>query len=163
MLDWCTWLACWGTGSLCEGPVGAGCSVSGTSGIIHKPVCVHFLHCIVGTPLLCTSHEMSLITTLHPALQSSTTDTKEYDANPGTRWASLVLGGSCGSVISAVWLDLMNIPPGSLIRSGFVARFLPVNGAAERRKWLDAPESRMPHFILFCVLVDAVRNKVLAA
>ena len=156
-------MACWGAGSLCEGPVGAGCSVSGTSGIIRKPVCVHFLHCIVGMPLLCTSHDMPLITTLHPALQSFTTDTNECDANSGTMWASLALGGSCGSAIFAVWLDLMNVPSGSLMRSGFVARFLSVTGVAERRKWLDAPESRMPHFILSCVLVDTVCNKVLAA
>ena len=143
--------------------MGAGCSVSGTIGIIHKPVCVHFLHCIVGLSLLCTSHDMSLVTTLHPVLQSFTTDANAGDANPGIMWAFLALGSSCGSAIFAVWLDLMNVPSGSLMRSGFVARFLSVTGAAERRKWLDAPESRMPHFILSCVLVATVRNKVLAA
>ena len=148
MLDWCTWLACWGTGPWCVGSVGAACSSSGTSGIIHKPVCVHFLHCIVGLPLLCISHEMSFIITLHPALQSFTTDTNECDASPGTMWASLALGGSCGSAIFAVWLDWMVVPFGSLICSGSVANLLSVTGAADNRKWLDAPESRMTHFIL---------------
>ena len=143
-------------------PVDTDCSASGTSGIIHKPVCVHFLHCIVGLPLLCTSHDMSLIITLHPALHSFTTDTNECDANPGTMWASLALGGSCGSAIFAVSLDWMVVPSGSLMRSGSVASFLSVTGAAERRKWLDAPESRIPHLILSCVLVATVRNRALA-
>ena len=156
-------MACWGMVPWCVGPVDADCSASGTSGIIHKPVCVHFLHCIVGLPLLCTSHDMSLIITLHPALQSFTTDTNECDANPGTMWASLALGGSCGSAIFAVWLDWMVVPSGSLMHSGSVASFLSVTGAAERRKWLDAPESRMPHLILSCVLVATVRNRALAA
>lgn len=94
MLDWCTWLACWGAGPWCAGSEIVACSFSGTNGIIHKPVCVHFLHCIVGLPLLCISHEISLIITLHPALQSFTTDTSECNASPGTMWASLALGGS---------------------------------------------------------------------
>ena len=156
-------MACWGMVPWSVGPTGADCSASGTSGIIHKPVCVHFLHFIVGLPLICISQDMSLITTLHPALQSFTTDTNECDANPGTMWASLALGGSCGSAIFAVWLDWMVVPLGSLICSGFSAGLLSVTGAAERRKWLDAPESRMAHLILSCVLVDTVRNKVLAA
>ena len=109
------WLACWGMGPWSVVPAGVECSASGTSGIIHKPVCVHFLHCIVGFPLLCISQDMSLITTLHPALQSFTTDTSECDASPGTMWASLALGGSCGSAIFAVWLDWMVDPFGSLM------------------------------------------------
>lgn len=63
----------------------------------------------------------------------------------------------------AVWLDLMVLPFGSLICSGLVASFLSCTGAAERRKWLEAPESKMAHFILSCVLVDTVRSIVLAA
>ena len=75
---------------------------------------------------------MSLITTLHPALQSFTTDTNECDANSGMMWASLALVGNCGSAIFYVWLDSMNVPSGSLMRSGFDACFLSVTGAAER-------------------------------
>lgn len=139
------------------------CSASGTSGIIHRPVCVHFLHCIFCLPLLIISQEISLIITLHPALHSFTTETKECEASPGTMWASLALGGSIGSAIFAVWLDWMVDPFGSFMRRGSVAIFLSVTGAEESRKWLDAPESKIAHFILSCELIETVRSRVLAA
>ena len=101
--------------------------------------------------------------TLHPALHSFTTETKEWEASPGTMWASLALGGSIGSAIFAVWVELMVDPFGSLMCKGSVAIFLLVTGAVESRKWLDAPESKIAHFILSCVLVDTVRSKELAA
>ena len=153
VLSWLTGVAC-GTCSA---------SASGDSGIIHSPVCVHFLHCIGLFPLLCISQEMSLIRTLHPALHSFTTDTKEWEAKPGTMWASLALGGSIGSAMFAVWLERMVDPFGSLIWRGSVAIFLSVTGAAESRKWLEAPESKIAHFILSCVLFDTVRSIELAA
>ena len=52
---------------------------------------------------------------------------------------------------------------GSLISRGSVAILLSVTGAAESRKWLDAPESSIAHLILSCVLVETVRKRVLAA
>ena len=54
-------------------------------------------------------------------------------------------------------------PFGSLMCKGSVANFLSVTGAVESRKWLEAPESSMAHFILSCALVETVRNRVLAA
>ena len=54
-------------------------------------------------------------------------------------------------------------PFGNLICRGSVAIFLSVTGAAESRKWLDAPESKIAHFILSCVLLDTVRSNELAA
>ena len=54
-------------------------------------------------------------------------------------------------------------PFGSLMCRGSVAILLSVTAAAERRKWLDAPESRIAHLILSCVLVETVRKRVLAA
>ena len=54
-------------------------------------------------------------------------------------------------------------PFGSLMLKGSVAIFLLVTGAVESRKWLEAPESKIAHFILSCVLVETVRNRVLAA
>ena len=149
--------------SWCTGSDGVTCSVSGISGIIHSPVCLHLLHCIGLFPLLCISHEISLICTLHPALHNFTTDTKEWEANPGTMWASLALGGSIGSAMFAVWLEWMVDPFGNLICRGAVAIFLSVTGAEESRKWLDAPESKIAQFILSCVLLDTVRSNELAA
>ena len=96
-------------------------------------------------------------------MQSFTTDTNECDASPGTMWASLALGGSCGSAMFAVWLEWIVDPFGNLICRGSVAIFLSVTGAAESRKWLDAPESKIAHFILSCVLLDTVRSNELAA
>ena len=101
--------------------------------------------------------------TLHPALHSFTTETKEWEASPGTMWASLALGGSIGSAILAVWVEWMVDPFGNLMCRGSVDIFLSVTGALESRKWLDAPESNMAHFILSCALVETVRNRVLAA
>ena len=101
--------------------------------------------------------------TLHPALHSFTTKTKEWEASPGTMWASLALGSSIGIAIFAVWVEWMVDPFGNLMCRGSVVIFLSVTGAAESRKWLDAPESSIAHFILSCVLVETVRNRVLAA
>ena len=54
-------------------------------------------------------------------------------------------------------------PFGNLICRGSVAIFLSVTGAAESRKWLDAPESKIAHFILSFALVDTCSNNELAA
>ena len=54
-------------------------------------------------------------------------------------------------------------PFGSLMCKGSVAIFLLVTGAVESRKWLDAPESKIAHFIFSCVFVDTVSSNALAA
>ena len=54
-------------------------------------------------------------------------------------------------------------PFGSLMLKGSVAIFLLVTGAVESRKWLDAPESKIAHFILSFALVDTCSNNELAA
>ena len=54
-------------------------------------------------------------------------------------------------------------PFGSLMLKGSVAIFLLVTGAVESRKWLDAPESKIAHFILSLVFVDTCSNNELAA
>ena len=117
--------------------------------IIQSPVCVHLLHLTIVLPLYLRSQEMSLISTSQPALHNFTTDTSECDASPGTTCAVLAACGSSGRFNLAIWLELTISPFGSVTVSGVLAILLSTTGAVDRRKWLEAPESKMAQFRKF--------------
>jgi hypothetical protein len=72
-------VAMWGTAVV--GVVDGG--MLGASGIIHNPVRIHLLLHRIVRPRCVTVHPILVKRTLHPVLQSVTTLTSKFDANPG--------------------------------------------------------------------------------
>ena len=93
---WCL-LFCWS--------LYVGSSIWLVSGIIHRPVCTSLLHRTIVFPWYWISHKISLISTWHPALHSFMTDTKEWNASPGTMSAVLPALSSWGKFHSTMWLE----------------------------------------------------------
>ena len=62
-----------------------------------------------------------------------------------------------------VCVELMCAPSGSFTLSGFLAYWRSLVGAAMTKKWLVAPESRMAHSWILCMLMSTVASSALVA
>ncbi len=65
------------------------------SGSIQRPVRLHFRPQTMVRPQYLTVHPILVKCTSHPALHIVTTDSREWEARPGTMWAARA---SCGRV-----------------------------------------------------------------
>ena len=96
---------------------------------------------------------------VHPASQSLPMESKEVLPSAGKRCAMQAAGGSCGRLMSAMWLVAMVVPLGSCTERGsFVARTLRRPVASMARKWPVQPVSAMREvgtMLLLSVMVEA--------
>ncbi len=86
-------------------------------GIIHNPVCMHLLLHIIVQPQCTIVHPIFVKRTLHPALQSVTTLTRECSAKPGMMWTRCTVEIQCASV-----RGLHLIAVGQACDNGFVGK-----------------------------------------
>jgi hypothetical protein len=96
--------------------------------------------------------------TLHPALHMVMTKRRECAARPGMMWAVRARLGRDGRSSVHVWVDDTRSPLGRHAMSRTTAGRMLVAGAANVRKWLVAPESRIAHSLIVSVSVLIVFN-----
>ena len=93
-------------------------------GTIHNPVRTHLLPVRTILSLYLTVASIILNVTLHPALHNGTTDTKEFDANPGMTCSNLAVVGNPGISRMHLWVDETWFPLGNVTCKGFSAGLL---------------------------------------
>ena len=98
-----------------------------------------------------------------PALQSVTTERREWEARLGMMWARRAAAGSVGMSNVHVCVDFTRSPLGSRAMMGELVGSMLVAGAVEVRKWLVAPESRMAQFLMARTSRSTVRSRAAAA
>ncbi len=79
-------------------------------GIIHNPVHIHLLPHRIMRLWCVIVHPIFVKRTLHPALQSVTTLTRECNAKPGMMWARHAVVGRLGKSNMQVCLDCTWLP-----------------------------------------------------
>ena len=122
------------------GVAGGGVTVRG---IIQSPVRVHLLAHSTVRPRYEIVHPILPKVISQPALQSVTTEMREWDAKLGMMWARRAAAGSAGISNVHVCVDVTRSPLGSRATMGLVVGVMLVAGAIDVRKWLVAPESRI--------------------
>ncbi len=98
-----------------------------------------------------------------PALQSVMTKMREWDTKLGMMWARQAAAGSAGMSNLHVCIDVTCSPLGSQATTGLVVGVMLVAGAANVRKWLVAPESRMAQSLRASTSNFTVRSRAAAA
>jgi len=78
-----------------------------------------------------------------PALQSVTTEMREWDTKLGMMWARQAAAGSARISNVHVCVDVTRSPLGSWATMGLVVVVMLATGAIDVRKWLVAPELRI--------------------
>jgi hypothetical protein len=152
-------MALWGTAVVCV-VVGG---ILGNRGIIHNPVCMHLLLHRVVRPQCVMVHPILVKRTLHPALQSVTTLTSEWDAKPGMMWARCAVAGSLGKFNVHVCVDCTWSPLVRRAMMGLLARRTFVMGAQVVRKLLIVSESKMANLLMVSMSMLTVGRSVAAA
>ena len=140
--------------------VGAGVVVNG---IIHKPVRVHLFAQSTGRPRYVMVHPILVKAILQPALQSVTTEMREWEAKWGMMWAMRAAAGRVGMSNVHVCVDVTRSPLGNRAVMGLVVGVMLVAGAVDVRKWLVAPESRIAQFLIASTSRWTVRRRAAAA
>jgi hypothetical protein len=110
--------------------------ILGTRGIIHNPVHMHLQPHRIMQPQCVMVHPIFVKRTLHPALQSVTTLTSEYDAKPGMMCARHAAAGSLGKSNVHMCLDCTWSLLGRCAMMGLLASWTSVTGAPVLRKLL---------------------------
>ena len=90
-----------------------GCVV-GSIATIHRPVLVHLFPFMMICPWYLMVMPILVNVISHPALQSFTTEMREWDANPGTIYPVCALCGRLGMFRRHFWVDLTLFPSGSV-------------------------------------------------
>jgi hypothetical protein len=163
-VDVASTLAAIATGRLSVGAlVGVVGGVVAGRGIIQSPVWVHLLAHSTTRPRYDMVHPILVKAISQPALQSVTTEIREWDARLGMMWARRAAVGSMGMSNSHVWVDVTRAPLGSRATMGVLVGVMLVAGAVDVRKWLVAPESRMAQFLTAVMSRLTVRRRAAAA
>ncbi len=100
---------------------------------------------------------------LQPALQSVTTEMREWDAELGMMWARQAAAGSAGMSNVHVCVEVARSPLGSRATMGLVVGVMLVVGVINVRKWLVAPESRMAQFLRASMSTFTLQSRAAAA
>ncbi len=108
-------------------------------------------------------HPIFVKSTLHPALQSVTTLTRECEAEPGMMWARRAAMGRSGKSSMQVCLDCTWSLLSRRATMGLLASCTVVMGALVVRKLLIAPESKMAHLFMVSMPMLTVQRRVGAA
>ncbi len=90
-----------------------GCVV-GSKDTIHRPVLVHLLPLMMVFPWYLTVTPILVNVISHPVLQSFTTESREWDASPGTIYPVRALWGRLGMLSRHFWVDLTLFSSGSV-------------------------------------------------
>lgn len=122
-------------------------------------VCINLFLFLTLTPV---SNYVNV--TLHPALQSLTTEMMECErVSPGTEWHACVCGGKSGIFRSRVYNACTLDTSGSLVDIGYCATVLLILGASVRRKWVLMPESSIVPFWIFLMMLKLIVCSILFA
>ncbi len=132
-------------------------------GIIHKPVHMHLLPHRIVQPQCIIVHPIFMKRTLHPALQSVTTLTRECNAKPGMMWARCTVAGRPGKSSKQVCMDCTWLPLGRHAIMVFLANCTLLTRAPVVRKLLVALESKMAHLLMVSMSMLTVQRRVAAA
>jgi hypothetical protein len=108
-------------------------------------------------------HPIFVKRTLHPALQSVTTLTRECDAKPEMIWARHAVAGSLGKSNVQLFVDHTWSPLGRHATIGLLAICKLVMVMPVVRKLLVAPESKMTHLVMVSMSMLTVQSSVAAA
>jgi hypothetical protein len=103
-------------------------------GIIHNPVCMHLLPLRIVQSRCIIVHPIFVKRTSHPALQSVTTLTSEWNAKPGMMWARHAEAESLGKSNVHVCVDCTWSLLGMCAMMGLLASCTSVTGAPVVRK-----------------------------
>ena len=99
----------------------------------------------------------------HPASHRVTTESKEWDARPGTMYPVRARCGRNGRLSRHLWVDLTLLPSGSVT---LICRWSPsiiVAFASVIRKLLVAPESKIAQCFMFSFVRVIVWRRCAAA
>ncbi len=108
-------------------------------------------------------HPIFVKRTLHPALQSVTTLTRECNAKPGMMWARHAMAGRPGKSNVQMCLDCTWSLLGRHVMMGLLTSCTLVSGALVVRKLLIAPESKIAHLLMISMSMLVVQRRVAAA
>ena len=103
-------------------------------GIIQSPVWVHLLAHSTVRPRYEIVHPILPKVISQPALQSVTTEMREWDAKLGMMWARWAAAGSAGMSNVHVCVDVTISPLGNWAMMGLVVGVMLVAGAIDVRK-----------------------------
>ncbi len=124
---------------------------------------MHLLAHSTGRPRYEMVHSILVKAMSQPALQSVTTNMREWEAKWGMMWARRAAAWSVGMFSVHVCVDITRSLLGSCVTMGVVVGVMLVMGAVDVRKWLVAPESRIAQFLMTLMSNWTVRRRAAAA
>ena len=146
--------------------MGVGCWVGfslGFSLTIHSPVLMHFLPLMMTFPLCFTMTSIFVKVISHPASHSVTTESKEWDARPGTMNPICGFCGKNGRLSRHFWVDLTLFPSGRVTLICCWSPSIIFASASVIKKLLVAPESKIAQCFMFSFVRVMVSSRFAAA